>query len=195
MKRLFKLTSLFMTMILVLQAMPNIANAATRIYWYKKMINGGSICYWVDSGVSYTTAIRNAETEIELPAAGYSNPMKLSKTTTKSSSQMDFYQVNNSNTSAIASTYSYRQNSATPMAVSDKDNYDWYWCKIELNKALMKNYTPSKRATLIVHEMLHAYGGKDTYSSDQISSIMYGYSSGTATGVTKDANNFLNAKY
>lgn len=59
----------------------------------------------------------------------------------------------------------------------------------------MKNYTPSKRAPIIVHEMLHAYGGKDTYSSDQKSSIMYGTSDGTATGVTKDANNFLNDKY
>ena len=43
--------------------------------------------------------------------------------------------------------------------------------------------------------MLHAYGGKDTYSSDQNSSIMYGYSSGTAMGVTSDANSFLNDKY
>lgn len=43
--------------------------------------------------------------------------------------------------------------------------------------------------------MLHAYGGKDTYSDDQKSSIMYGTSSGTATGVTADANNFLNEKY
>lgn len=108
---------------------------------------------------------------------------------------MDFYQINNANTDAIASTYSYRANSSIPMNVTDKDNYDWYWCKIVLNQALMKDYTPSKRAIIIVHEMLHAYGGKDTYSSDQKSSIMYGYDSGTATGVTKDANNFLNEKY
>lgn len=195
MKRLFKRTSLFMALILALQGIPNFAEAATRICWNKKMTGGSSILYWVDSNVSYSTAIRNAEKEIEIPAAGYSNPMKMSKTTTKSSSKMDFYQISNSGTSAIASTYSYRANSSTPMNVTDKDKYDWYWCKIELNQALMKNFTASKRATIIVHEILHAYGGKDTYSSDQKSSIMYGYSNGTATGVTKDANNFLNEKY
>ena len=43
--------------------------------------------------------------------------------------------------------------------------------------------------------MLHAYGGKDTYSADQKSSIMYGYSNGTARGVTADANSFFNSKY
>lgn len=59
----------------------------------------------------------------------------------------------------------------------------------------MVNYTPSKRATIIVHEMLHVFGGKDTYSSDQKSSIMYGYSTGTATGVIKDAHNFFNNNY
>lgn len=37
--------------------------------------------------------------------------------------------------------------------------------------------------------------GKDTYSADQKWSIMYGYSSRTATGVTSDANAFLNQKY
>ncbi len=195
MKKLFKLTSLFMAVILFMQAIPNFAEAATRIYWNKKMIDGSSILYWVDSNVSYTTAIRNAEKEIEIPAAGYSNPMKMSKTTTKSSSKIEFWQINNPNITAIARSYSYRPNSSTAMVVTDKDKYNWYWCKIELNQARMKDYTPSKRATIIVHEMLHAFGGKDTYSSDQKSSIMYGTSDGTATGVTKDANNFLNDKY
>lgn len=47
--------------------------------------------------------------------------MKMTKTTNKSSSKMDFYQVSNAGTSAIASTYSYKANSAKPMPVSDKD--------------------------------------------------------------------------
>lgn len=58
---------------------------------------------------------------MEIPKAGYTNPMKMTKTTNKSSSKMDFYQVSNAGTSAIASTYSYKANSAKPMPVSDKD--------------------------------------------------------------------------
>lgn len=115
-----------MVMFLVLQSIPNFAEAATRIYWNKKMIDGSSILYWVDSDVSYTSAIRNAEKEIEIPAAGYSNPIKMSKTTTKSSSKIDFFQFNDSNITAIAQTYSYRPNSSSAMNVADKDNYDWY---------------------------------------------------------------------
>lgn len=170
-------------------------SAADRICWNKKMTRGGSIFYWVSSDVIFTSNIRAAEVEIEIPAAGYTNPMKMTKTTEKQQSQMDFYQYSDANSSTIASTYSYLAGSQTPMYVSDKDNYDWQWCKIELNKPKMNQQTTAKRTITCVHEMLHAFGGKDTYSSDQTWSIMYGYSSGTATGVTSDANAFLNDKY
>ena len=59
----------------------------------------------------------------------------------------------------------------------------------------MNQKTSERRTVTCVHEMLHAYGGKDTYSSDQKWSIMYGRSDRTATGVTSDANAFLNEKY
>lgn len=195
MKKTIKLMCFFLTVFFVSQTFSISTEAATRVYWYKKMASGGSILYWVDSGVTYSTQIRAAEVEIEIPAAGYNNPMTMSKTTTKSSSKMDFYQYSDANSSTIARTYSYTSQNATPMPVSDKDVYDWYWCKIELNHPKLQGLASAKRATIIVHEMLHAYGGKDTYSSDQTSSIMYGYSSGTATGVTSDANSFLNNKY
>ena len=169
--------------------------AADRICWNKKMNHGGSICYWVSSDVIYTSNIRDAEIEIEIPAAGYKNSMKMSKTTEKKQSQIDFYQYSDANSSTVAATYSYLAGSQTPMYVSDKDNYDWQWCKVELNKALINQKTYAGRTVTCVHEMLHAFGGKDTYSSDQKWSIMYGYSSRTATGVTSDANAFLNEKY
>lgn len=194
-KRIFKFTSLFLAILFVLHAFSTSAEAATRVYWYKKMTAGGTIFYWVDSGVEYSTSIRNAEVEIEIPAAGYYNPMKMSKTTTKSSSKMDFYQYSDTASSTIAITYSYRANHSTPMPVSDKDVYDWYWCKIELNHSQLRRYSLPKIVAIVVHEMLHAYGRKDTYSADQKSSIMYGYSNGTARGVTADANSFLNSKY
>lgn len=42
---------------------------------------------------------------------------------------------------------------------------------------------------------VHGYGLRDLYSSASTTSIMYGYISGYATGVTWDANSVLNSKY
>lgn len=195
-KNIFKLTSFLMAMIISLQVMSCVkAEAKTRISWYKKMTDGACIFYWVDSGVSYSTEISKAEREIEIPSAGYTNNMKMTKTTRKSSSKMDIYQYSDASSNTVARTYSYKANESMPMPASDKDVYNWYWCKIELNKPLMSKKTAAGRVVTVVHEMLHAYGGKDTYSDDQKSSIMYGYSSRTAKGVTSDANKFLNDKY
>lgn len=149
-KRVFRLTSLFFAMLLVLYAFPISAEAATRVYWYKRMTDGDCIFYWVDSGVSYSSLINSAEVEIEIPAAGYTNPMRMSKTTTKSSSKMDFYQYSDAASSTIARTYSYKANSSTPMPASDKDIYDWYWCKIELNHSQLQktSFTATKKEHL-----------------------------------------------
>lgn len=100
--------------------------------------------------VTYVSNIRSAETEIEIPAAGYKNSIKMSKTTEKKQSQMDFYQYSDSNSTAVASTYSYQAGSQTPMNVSDKDKYDWQWCKIELNESLMDKKT-------LKEEQLHVF--------------------------------------
>ena len=116
-------------------------SAADRISWNKRMISGYNIQYWVSSDVTYESDIRSAETEIEIPSAGYSNPMKMTKTTEKKQSKMDFYQYSDANSSTVASTYSYLPGSHTPMNVNDKDNYDWQWCKIELNKPQMDEKT------------------------------------------------------
>ena len=193
--RTLKNISCFIVMFCMFFSSVICVKAADRISWNKKMISGGNILYWVSTDVAYASNIRAAETEIEIPAAGYKNSMKLSKTTEKKQSQMDFYQYSDANSSTVAYTYSYQAGSQTPMNVSDKDKYDWQWCKIELNKPLMNQKTSERRTVTCVHEMLHAYGGKDTYSSDHKWSIMYGRSDRTATGVTSDANAFLNEKY
>lgn len=182
------LLSVFLYSILYIQA-------ADRISWNKKMKNGENINYWISSDVSFSSNIREAEVEIEVPAAGYQNNMKMTKTTRKIDSQIDFYQISEPNSNTLAVTYSYLPGSDRPMKVNDKDLYDWQWCKIDLNKPVMDKETYKSRTITCVHEILHAYGGKDTYSPDQRWSIMYGYSNGTATGVTSDANAFLNQKY
>ena len=193
--KVIKLTSMAMCFIFVFQLFAIQAEAATRVYWYKKMTGGDRIFYWVDSGVEYTSQIGTAEVEIEIPAAGFSNPMKMTKTTTKSSSKMDFYQYYDPSSNTIAYTCLYKANENTPMKVEDLDVYDWYWGEIQLNKSRMDARTSDKQVVTIVHEMLHVYGGKDTYEDDQIWSIMYGTDDSTATGVTSDANAFLNDKY
>ena len=195
MKRIIKCTSLLICVMILSQVFALSTNAATRVYWYKKMTDGGCIFYWVNSNVSYTSTINAAEVEIELPAAGYSNRMKMSKTTTQSAAKIDFHQVSLANSNTTARTYSYRAGESVAMAATDKDVYDWYWCKIELNSNGMYSSTNKQKLT-IVHEMLHAFGGKDTYEDDQKYSIMYGWADErTATGVTADANAFLNSKY
>lgn len=55
--------------------------------------------------------------------------------------------------------------------------------------------TNAKREVILIHEMLHGYGLKDLYDSRNISSIMFGYSHGTATGVTAEVNTILTEKY
>ena len=47
----------------------------------------------------------------------YKNPMKMSKTTEKKQSKMDFYQYSDADSSTVACTYSYRAGSKTPMNV------------------------------------------------------------------------------
>ena len=190
-----KLTSIALCFIFIFQSFTIQVEAATRVYWYKKMTGGGRIFYWVDSGVEYVSQIGAAEVEIEIPAAGFSNPMKMTKTTTKSSSKIDFYQYDDPSSNTIGSTFCYKANETSPMYISDLDVYDWYWCEIQLNKSRMEERTIVQQVVTIVHEMLHAYGGKDTYEDDQTWSIMYGYGDGSATGVTSDANDFLNDKY
>ena len=195
MKKIIRCISLLLCAIMISQFFVLPTNAATRVYWYKKMTEGGCIFYWVNPNVSYSSAINAAEVEIELPAAGYSNRMKMSKTTTQSAAKIDFHQVALANSNTTARNYSYRAGESVAMAATDKDIYDWYWCKIELNSNGMYSNI-SKQKLTIVHEMLHAFGGKDTYEEDQKYSIMYGYGDDrTATGVTADANAFLNAKY
>ena len=103
--RTLKNISCFIVMFCMFFSSVICVKAADRISWNKKMISGGNILYWVSTDVAYASNIRAAETEIEIPAAGYKNSMKLSKTTEKKQSQMDFYQYSDANSSTVAYTY------------------------------------------------------------------------------------------
>ncbi|RSD21090.1 hypothetical protein [Mesobacillus subterraneus] len=172
------------------------AASAEDIDWNKRLTSGTNIAYWIDSGCEYTVSIPNAVNKLMNPS-GMTNPLIISKTTVKSSSKMDFYQ-NYVNNGIYASTSVFRKNSSGvyyQMPVSEKDTYDWVYGEIKINDYKMGQLTSTPREKVIIHEMLHVYGLKDLYLYENRSSIMYGYSDGTATTLTSDANNVLKAKY
>ncbi len=72
----------------IMGAIPvNDAYAAQKYWWNNKMTGGSSIFYWVsaDAQNRYGSSIKAAEREIEIPLKGYSNNMKMTQTSTKSS--------------------------------------------------------------------------------------------------------------
>jgi hypothetical protein len=170
--------------------------SAEDIDWNNKLTQGANIAYWIDSSCEYTVSIPSAANKLMNPI-GMTNPLVISKTTVKSSSKIDFYQKY-ANDGYVASTSVFRKNSSGvyyQMPVSEKEIYDWVYGEIRLNDYYMGSYTNANREKTIIHEMLHVYGLKDLYDSSNSWSIMYGYSSGTATALTSDANAVLNAKY
>lgn len=105
---------------------------------------------------------------------------------------------------AVAKTKSFRKNSSGnyyAMPVVTKETYDWVYAEVHINdgRIYSSNGTQllsnSKIQAVLIHEMLHGYGLKDLYNSANRNSIMYGSISGTATGLTSDANRVLNSKY
>ncbi len=197
MKRLLKKLFSVACCLMISQSLILPVKAADTIAWENKLIGGSSILYYVDSGcMSYSSVIYSAEVEMEIPAnTSLTNNIKMSRTSIKSSSQMDIYKINQSYTTAVARTSCYLPNSSQPMYVYQKDQYDWYWAKIEINAPLFDDYSYSKQKVIVVHEMLHAYGLRDLYDDSNYWSIMYNNVFGTATGMTVDANNVLRDKY
>ena len=188
------------------------------IAWNKKLINGTSTYYWIDSGCDYTLSIPNAVNGFINPS-GFWNPLSLYQTTVKSSSLIDFYQVN-SNTSfwanTFAVTYTYRKNSNGnyySMPNYELNIYDWVYCDIIINDfymctsfydnnlaSLSSSITGGSvnafRRKIIMHEMGHVYGCKDLYNSGNTDSLMYAYGNlGTGINMTSDVDAVLDAKY
>lgn len=169
------------------------ATTNTDIDYNKKMINGRDVAYYVAPGTEYTVSIPNAAQKLMYPS-GMTNNLVLSKTTDKNASKIDFYQYRSSDGIA-AKTSSWRKNpngTYYAMPTFEKDTYDWIYAEIHINDFYMANYSNTVREKVLIHEMLHGYGLKDINKS---SSIMHYNVSGTATGVTSDANNVLNQKY
>lgn len=173
-----------------------------RIDWKRKMTDGRSIYYWIAPTCEYTVSVPAATQLLMYPNNGLSNPMNLYSTNQQSNGKIEFHQYY-VNTSTAAKTRSYRKNSSAnyyAMPKSEKDQYDWVWAKIEINDYKMDGMSNTLRKTILVHEMLHAFGLRDLYESSNRGSIMYGYynqwhSNVLNEGVTEEANDILNEKY
>ncbi|APZ50022.1 hypothetical protein BW721_10505 [Jeotgalibaca sp. PTS2502] len=168
------------------------------------MTQGVDISYRINSGVKYTVSIPRAVQMLMYPGGGLSNRLILSQTSSYNASKMDFYQYRNTNDAAVAKTKNFRKNSSGSyyaMPVVTKDTYDWVYAEVHINDGRIYSsngtqlFSNSKIQAVLIHEMLHGYGLKDLYNSSNRNSIMYGYVSGTATGLTSDANKVLNSKY
>lgn len=179
-------------------------NAAERISWNGKMNDGKNIYYWIDSSCQYTATIPQAVSKLRYPS-GLWNPMVLNKTTTKSYSKMDFYQYYDVNTISIAGTIVYpakiNGQEQNPLTLNLLDSTNWQYAKIRINDGVIyppdKNgncaFDPDLLSTLILHEICHAYGGKDVY--DNVNTIMFGRDSIAVRSLTSDFNDVLVQKY
>ena len=173
-----------------------------RIDWAKEMTLATSINYWLAPGNTYTVSIPNAVQTLMYPNTGQYNPLNLYPTTIQQKAKIELYQDNNVSP-YTAATSVYRKNSSGiyyAMPIAEKDTYDWVWAKIILFENNMVNLSSDLKKTIIVHEMLHAYGLRDLYNYSNNNSIMHGYwdqwtQSVIQAGVTNDANNILNEKY
>ncbi len=167
----------------------------TDISYNNKMTVGTSINYWISTGNEYTNSIPSAVNKLMYPPSSVgTNDLVLKQTTNNQSSKLDFYETYQANT-VNAYTKSYRKNSSGNyynMATSEKDKYDWVYSEIYINDYNMSKYSSDQRSGIILHEMLHAYGLKDVNNKN---SIMYCYSPGNPTTMTKDAKNVINQKY
>lgn len=200
MKKRLVLTMLSLLFVCILSPFAQ-ANALVlngeQVDWANKMTKGKDIAYWIAPGCQYTVSIPNATKKLMYPDSG-TNPLILSDTTDHNHSKLDFYQYSDPDTNTVAYTTSHRKNSSGQyyaMPVYEKNMNDWVYAEVHINDAIMDGMTNAKREVILIHEMLHGYGLKDLYDSRNISSIMYGYSYGTATGVTAEANTILTEKY
>lgn len=178
-------------------------NAAETLYYGGKMIAGKDICYWIDPSCQYTVTIPQAVSKLRYPS-GLWNPMVLNKTTTKSQSKMDFYQVYESNTNMVAQTIRYpakvNGEEQWPLSLDQADYTDWLYTKIQINDTKIYpaslngkcKYDSDLLSTLILHEICHAYGGRHVNNLD---CIMHVDDTLTVRGLCSDFNAILVQKY
>lgn len=193
-------------------------DSTEQIAWNKRLIDGTTRNYWIDSSCEYTSSIPAAVSGFTNPS-GMWNPLTLYRTTVKSYSVIDFYQVRSATDEykgVLAKTRSFRKTSSGNyyhMDASEKDTYDWNYCEITINDyylcdsfynstiaSLPSSVTGGSannfRRKVIMHELGHVYGCKDLKKSSNKDSLMYENGVvGTGTSMTSDVNNVLNDKY
>lgn len=196
------------TLVLFLCPNANVAHAATyangeRLDWNRKMTEGRSIYYWLAPGNDYTVSIPQAAQKLMYPGYDQYNPMNLTQTSVQQQAKIEFYRNNNPNLTYTASASSWRKNSSGnyyQMPISEKDTYDWVYATIQIVEVNMAPLSSDLKRTILIHEMLHAYGLRDLSQSNNVNKIMYRYWNHWTNyvilaGVTPESNAILNEKY
>ncbi|MFE4813200.1 zinc-dependent metalloprotease family protein [Peribacillus simplex] len=159
MKNVVKNTLLFSIILVFL--IPASANAYTTFSGHKMSSGIGNYgkstkFYYVDSSASgLTTKINNAFDRwiYSSKYAGILTPTSYRKTTVKSSSTIDIYQVTSFKEAGVyGKNYSYVNSTNI-----NPQKQNWYWSKIEISKQMINNY-PQYLQTTISHEIGHAFG-------------------------------------
>ena len=111
--------------------------------------------YWIDSSASdYATEINTAMSEWKYTTSywGITTPIWYNKTTVKTSSRMDIYQVTGNSSNWAGKTDHYIGSSIVLPTTTD-----WVWGKIRLDSDFYA-YSSSKRKAVVAHEMGHVMG-------------------------------------
>lgn len=170
----------------------NVSAAST--YCEGSMIAGTNINYWT-SATTYTNSVPLAISKVMYPP-NLSNPLNIYKTTVKSNAKLEFYEVNVGD-AFLGFTVLWAKNAAGAYWSLDTyaqcDANNWTYGEIRLNNGIMgaSSWDKYQCATVIAHEILHAYGLK--HVSDP-SSIMYPQYNGLKD-VRQAENDILNLKY
>ncbi|MDR1409208.1 MAG: hypothetical protein LBJ12_02835 [Oscillospiraceae bacterium] len=190
-------------------AVPVSAAVSSTIAFKKKLSNGTNIAYYFDPSLG-NTALGSLDIRPRIIAArerimyppGLSNPIILWRTTTWLDSKMDFKQyAGNQTTATVGVTQWFKriapgntQSSFGVMMKSELDQQDWLYGTIAFGNAQMKRYNANKQELIIIHEMMHVYGGKDITAASSILNAAE-IESGVVTKLTSDANSILVDKY
>ena len=170
-----------------------------RLDFLKKMSPGTNIGYKIFPGNEYTSSIPAAINALMYPPGSLSNPMVLWQTTVTANSQMDFYQYSKASSGIAGYALVFRKDDNGggyyELGAAGMDAFNWRYAEVWLNDARMDELSTTKRKVTILHEMLHGYGLQDLIKPASKGSIMYAFTSGTATALTSESNAVLVAKY
>ena len=116
--------------------------------------------YYLDSSASGYSMIIDAAVNTwnnTKDNPGVTTPIWFKKTTTKSSSVMDYYAKNSSDTSVLGETLLYSGSGSNSVKINPNQS-NWTWGKVLIYKNSISGMTTTKKQGVVAHEMGHVMG-------------------------------------